>query len=1448
MADRPQGFGVNGGSQIKDGVTVTYEDNRLKIAGLSSSSDLSNFWANVRISADGADKDSLPGLYGATSLTMDVIATTPTAVSIAAVPQSATHGWRDPTRAIQVTPGAFTLQSDNMYKAVLSISTNDSPNFALIAEDTNTTGSKLTNIILFIGTSPGSDVIYLDNISFKFEDRYTVSVGTFTGGHITASPSSALPGETVSLTVTPDAGKRLKAGSLKYNDGHADTAITGASFIMPAANVTVTAEFELIPTGAHLLGNAAVKKPSVAGALQLLDKNGVRTLCDAAGEPVQLRGMSTHGLHWFPAIINNNAFSALAGDWESNVIRLAMYIGEDGYATNPGVKQRVIDGIEFAIDNDMYVIVDWHVHQPGDPNASVYSGAMDFFADISARYPNDPHLIYELANEPNPGAPGVTNDEAGWLKVKSYAEPIIEMLRDNGNSNIVIVGSPNWSQRPDLAADNPIDDDNTLYSVHFYSGTHMPAEDSADRNNVMSNARYALENGAAVFASEWGTSEASGNNGPYLNEADEWIEFMNANNIGWCNWSLTNKNETSAAFTPFEMGKTVATDLDPGPDKVWAPKELSVSGEYVRARIKGIVYAPIDRTPREDFTTVIWDFNDGGLQGFGKNGDSPVAVTLANVDNALQISGLNNESSFWNTARISADGSSARPDIRGATSLSMDVIAKEPTTVSIAAVPQSAAHGWTNPNRAVQAAADDFVLQAADTYKATLSISGDDAPNLTAIANDTADSILTNIILFIGSASDVISLDNITVSGNRAVIEQPVVHAPLGVPTLPSTFEDLTRQGWNWDTASGIKNALTIEDANGSKAISWEAAYPDVKPSDGWASAPRIMLGGVNAVRGENRYLAFDFYLDPVRATTGTLSINLAFAPPSLGYWAQASEIFNIPLASLGQMTKTDDGLYRFEAVFDLTRINDNKVIGPDTVLRDISIVVADVESDYAGRMYLDNVRFEPAPSVYTVSIGTLEHGIITASPSSAAEGATVSLTVTPDPGYRLKAGSLKYNNGVADVSVSGTSFVMPASNVTITAQFEQIPSGTTTSPGTTTQAAAAQPAGAIKAGARTDGKGNATAAVTEQQIVGAVNKAVADAAAGQGKPELEIAVETPKDTKSVELSIPEAAIKSIADNKIGAVTISTQVASMSFDQAALSTISASAAGDVKISSAKVDVSSLPEETQKEVGDRPVLSFSVKSGEKTISEFGGSVTVTIPYTPGENEDTGAIVIYYINAQGKLEMVSNCAYDPATGSISFRTVHFSMFAVGYNKTGFSDVSGLNSEAVNFLAARGIISGNKSGRFVPTANITRAELVQMLASAAGAASGKYAASAFSDVKAADWFNGAAQWANEKGIAYGYKGRFYPNAYVTRQDMAVMLDRYAEKVAKHAFISADEPVSITGGSSVADYAKASVSALQRAGILSGVGGVRFDPEASLTRAEAAGMIAALIHKMLE
>jgi endoglucanase len=562
----------------------------------------------------------------------------------------------------------------------------------------------------------------------------------------------------------------------KLNNAKEDTMFYKKSKLLLSICVAIGLLISIVPTVtfsssssySHLLGNASVEKPSVGGALNILDKNGVKTLCDAKGDPIQLRGMSTHGLQWFPGIVNNNAFAALSKDWNSNVIRLAMYVAEGGYASNPSIKQTVINGINYAIANDMYVIVDWHMLNPGDPNASVYSGAQSFFNDIARLYPNNRNIIYELCNEPNGDNQGVTNDASGWAKVKSYATPIIKSLRSNGNNNLVIVGNPFWSQRPDLAADNPIDDSNTMYSVHFYSGTNPVSDVDTNRDNAMSNVRYALNHGVAVFATEWGTSLATGTTGPYLSKADAWLDFLNANNISWCNFSICNKDEKAAALNSW-------TSLDPGYNQVWSDSQLTTSGQYVRARIKGISYEVPDDptqnnpTPPIDFSSGFWDFNDGTTQGFGINKDSPITtVNLKNVNNALQLTGLNtngsndiSEGNFWANVRLSADIWGKSINVYGKTQLTIDIIAPAPANVSIAAIPQSSTHGWANPARAIRVWTNNFFKQADGTYKATLTISKDDSPNFKAISENSSDSTVINMILFVGSNSDNISLDNI---------------------------------------------------------------------------------------------------------------------------------------------------------------------------------------------------------------------------------------------------------------------------------------------------------------------------------------------------------------------------------------------------------------------------------------------------------------------------------------------------------------------------------------------------------------------------------------------------------------------------------------------------------------------------------------------------------------
>lgn len=303
----------------------------------------------------------------------------------------------------------------------------------------------------------------------------------------------------------------------------------------------------------------AAATPSTAGALQVVGSQ----LCAADGSPVQLRGVSTHGLAWFPQYVNGDFFQELRRDWDANAVRLAMYTAESGGYCADGdqaaLRQLVIDGVDYATAADLYVIVDWHVLSDQNPLAHA-DEAEAFFADMSARLADRDNVIYEICNEPN--------GSATWGDVKSYANRIIPAIRANDPDAVVIVGTPEWSQRVDQAVADPLDADNVLYALHFYAATHQ--QDLRDRMAAVVDA------GLPVFVSEFGICDASGNGAVDYQSADAWVSLMDELGVSFVCWNLSNKNETSALFRP-DCAKTSG----------FAEDDLSDEGRWLREVLRG---------------------------------------------------------------------------------------------------------------------------------------------------------------------------------------------------------------------------------------------------------------------------------------------------------------------------------------------------------------------------------------------------------------------------------------------------------------------------------------------------------------------------------------------------------------------------------------------------------------------------------------------------------------------------------------------------------------------------------------------------------------------------------------------------------------------------------------------------------------------------------------------
>lgn len=278
-------------------------------------------------------------------------------------------------------------------------------------------------------------------------------------------------------------------------------------------------------------------------------------LVDQSGNKFQLKGVSTHGLQWYPQYVNQSAFQYLRDSWGANVVRLAMYTGEGGYCAG-GDKSKLeatIDtGVQAATTLGMYVIIDWHILSDSNPTQH-QAESIDFFTRMSQKYAANGNVLYEICNEPNGGT--------SWSTIHDYAEAVVPAIRANAPDAIILIGTPTWSQDVDQVASNPVRGSNIMYTLHFYAGTH--------KDNIRNKLTTARAAGTPVFISEFSICDASGNGGIDYTSADAWKKLINETNVSYCGWSFANKNETSALIKPSCSSTDCFTDNDLSETGVW---------------------------------------------------------------------------------------------------------------------------------------------------------------------------------------------------------------------------------------------------------------------------------------------------------------------------------------------------------------------------------------------------------------------------------------------------------------------------------------------------------------------------------------------------------------------------------------------------------------------------------------------------------------------------------------------------------------------------------------------------------------------------------------------------------------------------------------------------------------------------------------------------------------
>ena len=276
------------------------------------------------------------------------------------------------------------------------------------------------------------------------------------------------------------------------------------------------------------------------------------------GKEVQVRGMS---LYWslIPESVeywSAEGISSMVKDMKIQIVRAAMATGDEywnsswqghklqGYQNDAEFQKKLMNTVvQAAIDNDIYVIIDWHSHVANTQTSS----AKQFFGEMAQKWGKYDNVIFEVFNEPQ---------DISWDVIKGYANEVVKEIRKYSD-NLILVGNRKWDQNPSDAIGSEVSGGNIAYTMHYYAnshcyeGSHSTFRDhngqTWDEDCEGTKTVKAMNAGLSVFVSEWGTGNSDGKGTPGPNNAG-WQTFLNTHKLSWANWSASHFDEGTAAF------------------------------------------------------------------------------------------------------------------------------------------------------------------------------------------------------------------------------------------------------------------------------------------------------------------------------------------------------------------------------------------------------------------------------------------------------------------------------------------------------------------------------------------------------------------------------------------------------------------------------------------------------------------------------------------------------------------------------------------------------------------------------------------------------------------------------------------------------------------------------------------------------------------------------------
>jgi endoglucanase len=244
-------------------------------------------------------------------------------------------------------------------------------------------------------------------------------------------------------------------------------------------------------------------------------------------------------------------------------VRLSLYVQEGGYETDPeGFRGQVDLLVDQISRRGMYVLLDWHMLNPGDPWENL-DLAREYFSAMAKAHGARPNVLYEICNEPS---------KVSWENIKSYAEEFIPLIRKQDPDSVVIVGTRDWSSfgmsgdgEPGEVLRDPVRAENLLYSFHFYAASHG-AEYRTGLRKVLGK--------LPIFVTEWGSQEYTGDGENDFEGSQEYLDLFRKFKVSWTSWNYSDDSRSGAAWKPGTC-----------PGGPWTVDRLKPAGKWVRQNL-----------------------------------------------------------------------------------------------------------------------------------------------------------------------------------------------------------------------------------------------------------------------------------------------------------------------------------------------------------------------------------------------------------------------------------------------------------------------------------------------------------------------------------------------------------------------------------------------------------------------------------------------------------------------------------------------------------------------------------------------------------------------------------------------------------------------------------------------------------------------------------------------